>query len=97
VVVGRADVDRLAAALLPFVDRETLVVVSSDLSHFLPYAEAQAKDRRTIDAILARDRRVLVQDAASACGAHALAILLATHGLTGADTRPGMGASRAPD
>jgi AmmeMemoRadiSam system protein A len=77
VVVGRADVDRLATALLPLVDRETLVVVSSDLSHFLPYAEAQAKDRRTIDAILARDRRVLVQDANSACGAHALAILLA--------------------
>jgi AmmeMemoRadiSam system protein B/AmmeMemoRadiSam system protein A len=77
VVVGRADVDRLAAALLPLVDRETLVVVSSDLSHFLPYAEAHAKDRRTIDAILARDRRVLVQDATSACGAHALAILLA--------------------
>ena len=77
VVVGRADVDRLATALLPWVDRETLVVVSSDLSHFLPYAEAHAKDRKTIDAILARDRRVLVQDANSACGAHALAILLA--------------------
>jgi MEMO1 family protein len=76
VVVGRADVDRLCVALLPLVDRETLVVVSSDLSHFLPYAEAQAKDRRTIDAILARDRRVLLQDANSACGAHPLAILL---------------------
>jgi hypothetical protein len=76
VVVGRADVDRLGTALLPLVDRETLVVVSSDLSHFLPYAEAQAKDRRTIDAILARDRRALVQDANSACGAHPLAILL---------------------
>jgi AmmeMemoRadiSam system protein B/AmmeMemoRadiSam system protein A len=76
VVVGRADVDRLATALLPLVDRETLVVISSDLSHFLPYAEAHAKDRRTIDAILARDRRVLVQDATSACGAHPLAILL---------------------
>jgi len=76
VVVGRADVDRLGTALLPLVDRETLVVVSSDLSHFLPYAEAQAKDRRTIDAILARDRRALVQDANSACGVHPLAILL---------------------
>jgi AmmeMemoRadiSam system protein B/AmmeMemoRadiSam system protein A len=77
VVVGRADVDRLCAALLPWVDRETLVVVSSDLSHFLPYAEAQAKDRKTIDTILARDRRALIQDANSACGAHPLAILLA--------------------
>jgi len=42
-----------------------------------PGAEAQAKDRRTIDAILARDRRALLQDANSACGAHPLAVLLA--------------------
>jgi hypothetical protein len=77
VVVGRADGDRLCAALLPLVDRQTLVVVSSDLSHFLPYAEAQAKDRRTIEAILARDRRALLQDADAACGAHPLAVLLA--------------------
>ncbi len=76
VVVGRADVDRLGTALLPVVDRETLVVVSSDLSHFLPYADAQAKDRRSIDAIMARDRRALLQDANSACGAYPLAVLL---------------------
>lgn len=77
VVVGRVEVDRLCAALLPLVDRRTLVVVSSDLSHFLPYAEAQAKDRRTIAAILARDRRALLQDPNAACGAPALAVLLA--------------------
>jgi hypothetical protein len=77
VVVGRAESDRLCAALLPLADRQTLVVVSSDLSHFLPYAEAQAKDRRTIGAILARDRRALFQDADSACGAYPLAVLLA--------------------
>jgi MEMO1 family protein len=77
VVVGLADSDRLCAALLPLVDRETLVVVSSDLSHFLPYAEARDRDRRTIAAILARDRRALLQDAHSACGAQPLAILLA--------------------
>jgi len=77
IVVGRADSDRLCPALLPLVDRETLVVVSSDLSHFLPYAEARSKDRRTIDAILALDRRALFKEPDSACGAHPLAILLA--------------------
>ncbi len=76
VVVGRAEAERICAALLPLIDQQTLVVVSSDLSHFLPYAEAQARDRRTIEAILARDRRALLQDAQSACGAHPLAILL---------------------
>ena len=32
---------------------ETLIVVSSDLSHYLPYADAQAVDRATAKAILA--------------------------------------------
>lgn len=76
VVVGRPDIDRLCAALLPLIDPHTLVVVSSDLSHFLPYNEAQAKDRKTIEAILDRDRQALVQDGQSACGAYPLAILL---------------------
>lgn len=31
---------------------ETLIVVSSDLSHFLPYATAQARDRDTVHRIL---------------------------------------------
>ena len=76
VMVGGADVDRLSRALQPLVERQTLVVVSSDLSHFLPYDDAQAKDRRTIEAILACDRRALARDADSACGARPLAVLL---------------------
>ena len=77
VVVGRADVDRLCAALLPWVDRETLVVVSSDLSHFLPYAEAQAKDQNTIQAILRLRPDELAQSGNAACGVTPLRVLLA--------------------
>jgi hypothetical protein len=77
VVVGRADVDRLCAALLPLVDRETLVVVSSDLSHFLPYAEAQAKDHNTIQAILRLRPDELAQSGNAACGVTPLRVLLA--------------------
>jgi AmmeMemoRadiSam system protein B/AmmeMemoRadiSam system protein A len=54
---------------------ETLVVVSSDLSHYLPYADARAKDRGTIDAMLKLDTQ-LVGD--QACGAHAVNGLLLT-------------------
>lgn len=46
---------------------ETLIVVSSDLSHFLPYADAQAKDAATVQTILHLDA-TLVGD--RACGAH---------------------------
>jgi AmmeMemoRadiSam system protein A len=51
-------------------------VVSSDLSHFLPYAEAQAKDRQTIDAILSLDRRAVLASQNAACGAQPLGVLL---------------------
>lgn len=51
--VGRAD----APAVAQVIDAlwggpETLIVVSSDLSHFLPYRDAQAVDRATAKAIL---------------------------------------------
>jgi AmmeMemoRadiSam system protein B len=41
-------------------------VVSSDLSHYLPYADAQNVDRRTADAVLHLDTRI---DHEQACGA----------------------------
>jgi MEMO1 family protein len=45
---------------------ETLIVVSSDLSHYLSYREAQAIDRRTADAILDLSTDI---DHEQACGA----------------------------
>jgi AmmeMemoRadiSam system protein B/AmmeMemoRadiSam system protein A len=61
---------------------ETLVVVSSDLSHYLPYAEACESDRATVDAVLAFEPRI---DHAHACGAtpvNALIEVARRHGLT---------------
>jgi AmmeMemoRadiSam system protein B/AmmeMemoRadiSam system protein A len=57
---------------------ETLIVISSDLSHYLPYADAQARDRRTVERIGAGATDLDVHDA---CGAHALngALLAAGH------------------
>ena len=54
---------------------DTLVVASTDLSHYLPDAEARTRDARTVDAVLGL-RPDLVADR-SACGAHALRGLLA--------------------
>jgi len=54
---------------------ETLVVVSSDLSHYLTHERAQAVDRSTAEQILALDARL---DSNQACGATAInAALLA--------------------
>jgi hypothetical protein len=46
---------------------ETLIVVSSDLSHFLPYQNAQAVDRATVQAILDFNTHLVGEQA---CGCH---------------------------
>ena len=51
-VVGDAPGEEVAAALASFADDpKTLVVVSSDLSHFLPYEAASRRDQATAAAI----------------------------------------------
>ena len=51
--VGRATAQQVATALdLLWGGDETLIVISSDMSHYLPYADAQATDRATAQAIL---------------------------------------------
>ena len=66
VVFGRLDAKAAAKALEPFVDAGTLIVASSDLSHFRPYDEAQLVDKATIAAICRLDADVL--GGANACG-----------------------------
>jgi AmmeMemoRadiSam system protein B len=51
-VVGDAQDEEVAAVLEPFADDPaTLIVVSSDLSHFLPYETAGQRDLATAGAI----------------------------------------------
>ena len=51
--VGQVSVQEVAEVLdALWGGPETLIVVSSDLSHYLPYADAQAVDRATAQAIL---------------------------------------------
>lgn len=51
----RADWDRLAAALLPLLDDETLVVESTDFSHYLPQPAARRFDQQTLNVLAAGD------------------------------------------
>jgi AmmeMemoRadiSam system protein B len=51
--VGRASAQQVAQVIgMLWGGEETLIVVSSDLSHYLPYAQAQATDRATAQAIV---------------------------------------------
>lgn len=66
-VVGRATPDDVADVLEAlWGGAETAIVVSSDLSHYLPYDVGRARDRKTVSRILALDARL---DGDEACGA----------------------------
>lgn len=76
-IVGDADVDEVAA-LIEAVQAgdDTVVVVSTDLSHYHRYADAQRLDARTAAAIVGRrDGKIADLDA---CGARPLRGLLRT-------------------
>ena len=67
VVVGDAAAGEVAQVLESlWGGEETLIVVSSDLSHYLPYDAARARDRNTVESILRLEARL---DPEEACGA----------------------------
>ncbi|MBI9083814.1 MAG: AmmeMemoRadiSam system protein B [Desulfobacterales bacterium] len=76
VVMGPADPADYARSLEAILDDRTLMVVSSDLSHFLPYDAAVAKDRMTIEAIVDLDGPRLAAMENAACGKLPILVLV---------------------
>jgi AmmeMemoRadiSam system protein B len=67
VVVGDASPQEMALLFdTLWGGAETLIVVSSDLSHYLPYESARGRDRDTAQAILGLEARLIPEEA---CGA----------------------------
>ena len=65
--VGHASAEEVAEVIEAlWGGPETLIVVSSDLSHYLPYKDAQSIDRETAQAVLQLDTAI---DHEHACGA----------------------------
>ena len=87
IVAGDASPEAVAALLdTVWGGPETLIVISTDLSHYLDYRTCQETDRRTADAIERLDPTALGPD--SACGR------LPVRGLLVAATRRGMSIAR---
>jgi MEMO1 family protein len=63
--------ERAAHEILKIVNHETLLIISTDLSHFLSVREAEKKDSESIKNILSLDSDSDVD----ACGAYSLSIL----------------------
>jgi AmmeMemoRadiSam system protein B len=73
VAVGQVDAHLVGAVLEQlWGGPETVVVVSSDLSHFQPYRAARAHDERTADRILEREVDLDGDDACGAIGINGL-------------------------
>lgn len=102
VAVGRTEPAEVADLIDAVADggRETLVVVSTDLSHYADLATARRLDRRTADAILANDAAGI--GARDACGSYALRGLLTWcarrgHRLTELDLRTSADTAGGPE
>ena len=80
-VVGDAAPDEMAATLEAVWDPSTLVVVSSDLSHYKPWAAANACDAQTARAIVQREATLDPQDACGAAPINGLLRLARKRGL----------------
>lgn len=75
-IVGDADSDQVCAVIEALLDDATLIVVSSDLSHYHDYATCQQRDRATTRKIEGlQDDAIQPHDA---CGAYPLRGLLKT-------------------
>jgi len=82
-LAGNATDDEVAAVLdAAWGGPETLIVISTDLSHYEPHDQATAHDRRTVDAVLAGDPTAI--GPGDACGRiplRGLLVAAARHGL----------------
>ena len=80
--VGEATAAEVAAVLEKvWGGDETLIVISSDLSHFLPDAEARKADSGTVEAILALDSHLSHEQACGATPVNGLLLAAQRHGL----------------
>ncbi len=80
--VGEATADEVAEVLeTVWGGDETLIVISSDLSHFLPDALARKVDGDTVDAILALNAHLNPEQACGATPVNGLLLAARRHGL----------------
>ncbi|HSW84852.1 MAG TPA: AmmeMemoRadiSam system protein B, partial [Usitatibacter sp.] len=83
IVVGDAKTGELATLFeTVWGGRETLIVVSSDLSHYLPYESARDRDRDTAHAIVGFEATLVPEQAGGAAPINGLLRAARRHGMS---------------
>ena len=82
-VIGRAHARDVVSVIEPFLDNEeNLILISSDLSHYHSYRDAQQRDQHTSEAILNLQPGLIdFKDACGRTGVNALLMLAQKRGL----------------
>jgi MEMO1 family protein len=75
-VLGHGNIEAMAEVVSGLLDKDTLLAVSSDLSHYLSYKKAVSTDRETIKMILNLDEKKLAACKECACGKTPIRILV---------------------
>jgi len=75
VIYGEIDAEDLFESIGGLVSKQSIFIASSDLSHYLPYAEAKTVDTETIRAILSLDYDEFMR-IGDACGKTGIAALM---------------------
>lgn len=78
-VVGDCSPAQVAQVIAALVDADTLIVISTDLSHFHAYAEAQQLDQTTVEQILAGSTMLTTEQACGAMPLNGYLRYLRTH------------------
>lgn len=76
IILGPGNVGNYASAVDAIYDHKTLLVVSSDLSHYLSYDEANRRDQKTIKMILNLNGKALAAATNRACGTIPIRVLI---------------------
>ena len=79
--IDREELRKVAGLISEYVDDETLLIVSSDLSHYHPYGRAVELDRACVDAVEVHALEKVAR--CEACGLPAMLILLEIAGEKG--------------
>lgn len=76
IVIGRGDISKITNEINMVIDQNTLVVVSTDISHYQQYDLAVETDKETIQMILNLDTDKLMKGYNYACGKESILVLV---------------------